>query len=92
MTSVPPSCVTPNPKNQTQPKGHRESDSGCNRGHKKGHTWRATKRDALQLVDYKDARVAKLADARDLKSRVPKGTYRFNSGPGHHVKLVVGIT
>ena len=29
------------------------------------------------------ARVAKLADARDLKSRVPKGTYRFNSGPGH---------
>src|SRR5205807_7837446 len=30
------------------------------------------------------ARVAKLADARDLKSRVPKGTYRFNSGPGHH--------
>src|SRR5437764_9272911 len=31
------------------------------------------------------ARVAKLADARDLKSRVPKGTYRFNSGPGHHI-------
>jgi hypothetical protein len=30
------------------------------------------------------ARVAKLADARDLKSRVPKGTYRFDSGPGHH--------
>ncbi len=30
------------------------------------------------------ARVAKLADARDLKSRVPKGTYRFNSDPGHH--------
>jgi hypothetical protein len=32
------------------------------------------------------ARVAKLADARDLKSRVPKGTYRFNSGPGHHIR------
>jgi PilZ domain len=30
--------------------------------------------------------VAKLADARDLKSRVPKGTYRFNSGPGHYIK------
>src|SRR5213080_2348249 len=29
------------------------------------------------------ARVAKLADARDLKSRVPKGTYRFDYGPGH---------
>jgi hypothetical protein len=34
---------------------------------------------------YRAARVAKLADARDLKSRVPKGTCRFNSGPGHHV-------
>src|SRR5207249_5385593 len=31
------------------------------------------------------ARVAKLADARDLKSRVPKGTYRFDSGPGHQI-------
>ena len=30
-----------------------------------------------------NARVAKLADARDLKSRVSKETYRFNSGPGH---------
>jgi hypothetical protein len=30
------------------------------------------------------ARVAKLADARDLKSRVSKETYRFDSGPGHH--------
>ena len=29
------------------------------------------------------ARVAKLADARDLKSRAPKGACRFNSGPGH---------
>ncbi len=35
------------------------------------------------------ARVAKLADARDLKSRVPKGTYRFNSGPGHHLTPAV---
>ena len=32
------------------------------------------------------ARVAKLADARDLKSRVPKGTYRFDSGPGHQAE------
>ena len=31
------------------------------------------------------ARVAKLADARDLKSRVLNRTYRFNSGPGHHI-------
>ena len=31
------------------------------------------------------ARVAKLADARDLKSRVARGTYRFNSGPGHQI-------
>ena len=30
------------------------------------------------------ARMAKLADARDLKSRVLNRTYRFNSGPGHH--------
>ncbi len=34
------------------------------------------------------ARVAKLADARDLKSRVPKGTYRFDSGPGHQVEFL----
>src|SRR5437763_6728547 len=33
---------------------------------------------------FKPARVAKLADARDLKSRDPKGAYRFNSSPGHH--------
>lgn len=29
--------------------------------------------------------MAKLADARDLKSRVSKETYRFNSDPGHHL-------
>ena len=34
------------------------------------------------------ARVAKLADARDLKSRVPRGTYRFDSGPGHQVEFL----
>ena len=32
-----------------------------------------------------NARVAKLADARDLKSRVLKGTYRFDSDPGHQL-------
>ena len=32
------------------------------------------------------ARVAKLADARDLKSRVLNRTYRFNSGPGHQTE------
>ena len=31
-----------------------------------------------------NARVAKLADARDLKSRGAKAPYRFDSGPGHH--------
>ena len=31
--------------------------------------------------------MAKLADARDLKSRVSKETYRFDSGPGHHLTL-----
>ena len=31
------------------------------------------------------ARVAKLADARDLKSRGPKGPCRFKSGPGHQI-------
>jgi hypothetical protein len=39
-------------------------------------------RRSIQLAIL-DARVAKQADARDLKSRVPKGTYRFDSGPGH---------
>src|SRR5205814_1354667 len=38
------------------------------------------------------ARVAKLADARDLKSRVPKGTYRFNSGPGHQATCSLACT
>ena len=28
--------------------------------------------------------MAKLADARDLKSRVPHGTCGFDSRPGHH--------
>ena len=27
--------------------------------------------------------MAKLADARDLKSRAPKGAWRFDSAPGH---------
>ena len=35
--------------------------------------------------------MAKLADARDLKSRVQKGTYRFDSGPGHQVTLAARI-
>jgi hypothetical protein len=30
-----------------------------------------------------NAWVAELVDAKDLKSFVPKGTYRFDSGPGH---------
>src|SRR5437879_10007570 len=36
---------------------------------------------------FQHARVAKLADARDLKSRAPKRAYRFDSGPGHHSNL-----
>ena len=39
---------------------------------------------AIIVKVFTPARVAKLADARDLKSRVPKGTYRFDSGPGHN--------
>ena len=38
------------------------------------------------------ARVAKLADARDLKSRVLNRTYRFNSGPGHHLSSAFSIS
>ena len=46
---------------------------------------RLRERDELiYLLRAFPARVAKLADARDLKSRVSKETYRFNSGPGHH--------
>ena len=40
-----------------------------------------------RIAFRESARVAKLADARDLKSRVPKGTYRFDSDPGHHLTL-----
>ena len=43
--------------------------------------------DILASTTSLPARVAKLADARDLKSRVSKETYRFNSGPGHHLTL-----
>ena len=38
----------------------------------------------LVISDLDIARVAKLADARDLKSRVPNGTCGFDSRPGHH--------
>ena len=41
---------------------------------------------------YADARVAKLADARDLKSRGAKAPYRFDSDPGHHVTLAACFT
>ena len=36
------------------------------------------------------ARVAELADARDLKSRVPSRTCRFKSGLGHQFTRVAG--
>src|SRR5438128_2959112 len=42
---------------------------------------------AIIVKVFTPARVAKLADARDLKSRVPKGTYRFNSDPGHQRRI-----
>ena len=48
--------------------------------------------DILASTTSLPARVAKLADARDLKSRVSKETYRFNSGPGHHSKFCPTIT
>ena len=48
--------------------------------------------DILASTTSLPARVAKLADARDLKSRVSKETYRFNSGPGHHLTLAVPVT
>jgi hypothetical protein len=39
------------------------------------------------------ARMAKLADARDLKSRVPNRTYRFNSGSGHqNLQCLLGFS
>jgi hypothetical protein len=38
----------------------------------------------LQLL-HCEARVAKLADARDLKSRDSKESYRFDSDPGHQI-------
>ena len=37
------------------------------------------------------AGVAKLADARDLKSRDWRQSYRFDSGPRHHVWQRAGI-
>ena len=46
---------------------------------------------ATDSIVYRIARVAKLADARDLKSRVPKGTYRFDSDPGHHTQPIPGM-
>jgi len=37
-----------------------------------------------QFIMYKSFSInAKPADARELKSRVPSGTYRFDSDPGH---------
>ena len=39
------------------------------------------------VLCYLDARVAELADARDLKSLGEKSPYRFDPGPGHIVVL-----
>ena len=47
--------------------------------------------DILASTASLPARVAKLADARDLKSRVSKETYRFNSGPGHQDLMGLAI-
>ena len=35
--------------------------------------------------------MAKLADARDLKSRAPKRAYRFDSDPGHQQAFLLKI-
>ena len=48
--------------------------------------------DTLFSITSLPARVAKLADARDLKSRAPKGAYRFDSDPGHHLTVEVVST
>ena len=58
---------------------------------------RSAKSNSHELIYWRQrlsspARVAKLADARDLKSRVSKETYRFNSGPGHHIGTFFHLT
>src|SRR5947207_2158785 len=53
-----------------------------------GYNWLRSDKSFIYSILSTHARVAKLADARDLKSRVPKGTYRFDSGPGHHNRRI----
>jgi hypothetical protein len=45
-----------------------------------------------KLLKANVARVAKLADARDLKSRVPNGTCGFDSRPGHQINSILFIS
>ena len=42
-------------------------------------------RDGIMLLSI--ARVAKSADAKDLKSFIPKGVCGFKSRPGHHINI-----
>ncbi len=41
--------------------------------------------DLSEIVLFQRARVAKLADAKDLKSFSPQGECGFNSHPGHQI-------
>jgi hypothetical protein len=45
---------------------------------------------ATQAASFQPAGVAELVDARDLKSLVPNGTCRFDSGPPHHIPRDLG--
>ncbi len=40
----------------------------------------------MRAVAIQSARVAKLADAKDLKSFSPQGECGFKSRPGHHLR------
>jgi len=63
---------------------------------KGGEVWVRTGRDChsrkIQVIGNALKSMAREDGSQHLKSRVSKETYRFNSGPGHHLDLAQSIT
>ena len=66
--------------------GKENFKKGLTRGNRRGIINDANRKTGSESSKVSDAGVAELADARDLKSRDTRVSYRFDPGHRHHRK------